>query len=78
MRYFHLLADKKTVKEIDWEKYRELVNQGWDHQRKFLLITVLKSGINIVHGKNTVFVPLRQLLHILQLSDVITEKETEE
>ena len=75
MRYFHLLADGKTVKEIDGEKYRELANRGWHHERRYLLIVVLKSGINIVYGKNGVFVPLQQLLHVLQLSGIITEKE---
>ena len=75
MKCFHLLSDGKTVKEISWEEYRTLANRGWNAKRKYRLLVVLQSGINILYGNNGVFIPMKQLLQALKMANIISEEK---
>lgn len=60
MKYYHLLSDDKTVKEITWEKYRKLA-QG-DRSK---VLALANSWLNIRKGKHYVYIHLRQLEEVL-------------
>jgi len=74
MKYFHLFNDRKTVKEISWEEHRKLVNVGWEHStKKYLLVLVSPSEIGLVYGKSIIWVPVKQLLQVLQSAGILKE-----
>lgn len=61
MKYFHLLSDDKTVREISWEKYRKLCMGD-----RSKVLALAKSWLNIRKGKHYVKVNLKQLEEILR------------
>jgi len=74
MKYFHLYSDRKTVKEISWEEHQKLVNTGWENPtKKYLLIQIARSEIGIVYGQTMVWIPVKQLLQVLQHAGMLKE-----
>ena len=65
-RYFWLLSDQKTVREISWEKWRELANKDWNRDNHVRTIcSVSKSELYFRRGKASFWIPLRQLKEVL-------------
>lgn len=61
-RYFWLLSDHKTVREIDWEEWRKIAQQ--DFQRKGntrLIARVHDIEVYIRKGNQFIWVPRVQL-----------------
>jgi len=74
MRYFHLFSDRKTVKEISWEEHRKLFNTGWENStKKYLLVLVFPSEIGFVYGQAVIWIPVKQLLQVLQQAGILKE-----
>lgn len=65
MKYYHLLSDDKTVKEISWEKYRKLCQRDG-----FKVVALEKAWLNARKGTNYVYIHLRQLRQILREKEV--------
>lgn len=72
MRFFHLLSDGKTVREISEREYWRLSRQRQD-RKEFRLLTYSKHGISAVKGKHAVFVPMRQLNEVKRIEEEKTE-----
>jgi len=63
MRVFHIYADGKTVKEISWQKYRELSERKL-RERKFVL--VWKHELAIHHHRTSQYIRRKQLEQVLK------------
>ena len=66
-RYFWLLSDGKTVKEITWEKYRELINKEISSGLNYKVIVYLGSELYLHHGTNSLNISLNQLENVLKV-----------
>jgi len=70
VKYFWLLSDGKTVREISQEEFRRLNKQNWSYSHKFqsyLLLVLFGTEIHIAKGTSMLNVPLKQLREILQV-----------
>ncbi|RLI14385.1 hypothetical protein DRO41_05860 [Candidatus Bathyarchaeota archaeon] len=74
MKCFHLYADGR-VKEISWQEHQRLVNLGCQtkHRMRYRLITVTEKGMYVTYGKNSVWIPFKQLLQVLQHTGILKE-----
>ena len=78
MKCFHLYADGR-VKEISWQEHQRLVSLGCQagHRMRYRLITVTEKGMYVTYGKNSVWVPFKQLLQVLQQAGILKEDAEE-
>ena len=64
MRYYYFLSDRKTVREIDFDTYREYAMQNFTWQNKKKLCVVFEGEVYFTkqHG---ITIPLHQLKQVL-------------
>ena len=62
-RYFWIKSNGQ-IKELTWEQYREMLVAQFRRHRN-LLIKLERSHITATHGEDTIIIPLKQLLQIL-------------
>lgn len=63
-RFFHLYADGKRIREVDIEELR--ANKFGLKNKKSMLLSVHSNYIHISKGPNYVWVPLSQIIEILE------------
>ena len=65
-KFFYLLSDRKSTREISYDEYREIVNRDYnDPNRQFMLAILFDNDLYIYKGKCGISVPLKQLKEIL-------------
>jgi len=70
-KYYWLLSDGKTVREISWEEYHKINMENWKRETNLKLICYLdNSFFQARRGKKYVTVHLRQLKQILNGENV--------
>lgn len=62
---YWLLSDGKTVREITWEQWRDMVNEDYDRKNKRTLMRVWDSEVYFRKGKSSFWVDRRQLEKVL-------------
>lgn len=63
-RFFHLYANGKTVKELDYDTFLRRTNR-----KNWLLVSVFRRGIGIIKDGQAEWIPRKQLEQILEASD---------
>ena len=74
IRYFHLYADGKRIREISWEEYIEIVRRERHREKTKTLLWVGKDCIGIGRENRYVWVSIRQLLEVLRVCGVIKDE----
>ena len=68
-KYFWLLSDGKTVREISIEEFRYLSRRSQESPQGYLLLVLFDSEIHIAKGQSMLNVPLKQLNQVLKLKE---------
>lgn len=65
-RYFWLLSDRKTVREISLEKWRKLRKiDFYSENISYFLIVTYNNALAVTKGKTHIWLPLKQLKEVL-------------
>ena len=65
-RYFWLLADRKTIREISWEEWQQMVHEDWERKNKRRLARLDDSDIYLRKGRSGMWLSLTQLKQMLE------------
>lgn len=66
MKFFWLLSDGKTVREISFEKYKELARKGFDSSKSSQLAVLFDSEIHFQKSRSYMNIRLTQLSQLLK------------
>jgi len=66
VRYFHLYADGKTVRELSREEHREMWLADLRRVNTRCLCNAMPDGLWFTKGKSVMYVPRAQLQQILE------------
>lgn len=66
-KYYHIYSDGKTIKEITWDEWREIINQDSKRTANFRLIArVSDSELYLRKGLRYTWIQRSQLDQILE------------
>lgn len=65
LRYYHLYADGKTVKELSKDEFLKLSRQNLSTQKKKLLVRAYQTELYIQRGKYSFWLSIEQLIKVL-------------
>lgn len=66
-KYYHLLSDGKTVREITWEDWLQMGREDYDRSNTRLMVRILADGdLTARKGKSYNYIPKRQLDKVLE------------